>query len=232
MGPQGPSPLPALCPGASLLPHPTPPPASTGSQGCCEVEGRAWWEGLVTSLQRGMVQVTQSISPAHDLVGEQHSAHFRVLVLPLIDDGLGEGEVRRVEGKEVPLKSRWWHRGGPVGLHWHLPSPGRGEALLPEKIMPSTLLWGSPGVQSRSLESCCPGGGEPLTLKPGPPSGWQEWHEICRVFICLEPGRVPRPLGSRLMGQTCSNPHSVSCASPCPSILPVSMLPVGLCLTH
>jgi hypothetical protein len=98
-----------------------------------------------------MVQVTQSISPAHDLVGEQHSAHFRVLVLPLIDDGLGEGEVRRVEGKEVPLKSRWWHRGGPVGLHWHLPSPGRGEALLPEKIMPSTLLWGSPGVQSRSL---------------------------------------------------------------------------------
>lgn len=32
----------------------------------------------------------QPFSPAHDLMGEQHTAHFGVLVLPFVDDGLGK----------------------------------------------------------------------------------------------------------------------------------------------
>lgn len=49
------------------------------------VARRAWWEsGKILAK----VQGTQPFSPAHDLMGEQHSAHFGVLVLPLIDDGL------------------------------------------------------------------------------------------------------------------------------------------------
>lgn len=34
-------------------------------------------------------------SPAHDLVGQQHAAHLRVLVLALVDDGLSGGKQRR-----------------------------------------------------------------------------------------------------------------------------------------
>lgn len=60
------------------------------------VRGRAWWG------PRGKVQVTQTFSPAHDLMSEQHSAHFGVLVLPLIDDGLGgEGERTGLRGRRL-----------------------------------------------------------------------------------------------------------------------------------
>lgn len=83
--------------------------------------------------------MTQPISPAHDLVGEQHSAHFGILVLPFIDDGLGEGECTGWRGRRLLSSPRAVQRWA-VDLHWHLPRPGCGESLPRENIMPSTLL--------------------------------------------------------------------------------------------
>lgn len=174
MGPQGPSPLPALCPGASLLPHHLPTPGLPGDQGRggggSDGEGRAWCESWATAGPRGKGQVTRPFSPAHDLVGEQHSAHFGVLVLPLVDDGLGKG-------KEAPLKAK---DKGPVA-----PAPG--------KSTPSNSLWG-PRSAKRGLGA--------WIHQPGPPpesargaclsTGRASWSQLCSLVR-----EVPGPPGPR-----------------------------------
>lgn len=95
------------------------------------------------------MRVTQPFSPAHDLMGEQHSAHFRVLVLTLIDDGLGREEEHRLERKEAPLLSKR--------------SRERGMAPPPGKIIPSKSLWG-PKIAKQEL-------GAWLLPHPGSPLG-------------------------------------------------------------
>ena len=88
MGPQGPSPQPALCPGTSLFPHHLPPPGFPGDQ----------WGG---GWAKRPVPVPQPFSPAHDLMSEQHTAHFGVLVLPLVDDGLRKEKCMSLGGRRL-----------------------------------------------------------------------------------------------------------------------------------
>lgn len=95
------------------------------------VGGRALWGSLATSWLKGKVKMTQSPSPAHDLMGEQHSAHFRVLVLSLIDNGLGERESAQAHGEECP------NVGGETDLSL-------------EKIMPSKSLQDTEGCRARA----------------------------------------------------------------------------------
>ena len=65
-------------------------------------------------------------SPAHDLVGQQHAAHLRVLVLALVDDGLrgrqAEAGLRGARGGGAPSPPGLC---GPRGRQVH---GGRGEA--------------------------------------------------------------------------------------------------------
>lgn len=100
-------------------------------------------------MAKGHGEVTQPISPAHNLVGEQHSAHFGVLVLPFIDDGLGEGKCAGWRERS----SSGVQAGAEVGLwvYTGISLACMEERSCPlEKIMPSSaLLWRSPGVQSK-----------------------------------------------------------------------------------
>lgn len=48
-------------------------------------------------------------SPAHDLVGQQHAAHLRVLVLALVDNGLCRGQAEA----RVTLRPRLWRQIAP-----------------------------------------------------------------------------------------------------------------------
>lgn len=44
---------------------------------------------------------TYTYVPAHDLMGEQDSAHFRILVLSLVDDGLKKRDGRQIRNNHV-----------------------------------------------------------------------------------------------------------------------------------
>lgn len=67
-------------------------------------------------------------SPAHDLVGQQHTAHLRVLVLALIDDGLHGDTQRRALHGALAWASRCPPPPGPAGGQVHR---GPGEAVRP-----------------------------------------------------------------------------------------------------
>lgn len=94
--------------------------------------GRARWGSLTKSRPRVKVQVSQPFSPAHDLVGEQHAAHLRVFVLPLIDDGLGRGKGTGSSGCGLLL--------GPSAAGRWAPPPGN--------TIPSKPLCGGLGVRA------------------------------------------------------------------------------------
>lgn len=118
--------------------------------------------------------MTQPFSPAHDLVGEQHSAHFRVLVLPFIDNGLEERGRTQAQGEGGSSYVTCRGRDGfcPVG----------------RSCLPSCL--GDRRVQSRSWASGSP--------NQDYHQGGPEWHEVCRFclstdsffqfWLCLGPG--------------------------------------------
>lgn len=57
--------------------------------------------------------MSQTFSPAHDLMGEQHAAHFGVLVLPLIDDCLGERRNAQAQEEEGCSQIQVQGRYGP-----------------------------------------------------------------------------------------------------------------------
>lgn len=123
-----------------------------------EVEDRAWWGSLATSWPRDNVKVTQTFSPAHDLMGEQHSAHFRVLVLPLIDDGLGETGSAQAQGggsSDVKCRGRW---ALPLGKIMPSKSLGGAEDCKagPGSLAPQTRTTTRSGKSGmRSVDSVC-----------------------------------------------------------------------------
>lgn len=95
--------------------------------------GRAAFAGAAGAPPRG--------SPAHDLVGQQHAAHLRVLVLALVDDGLrgrqAEAGLRGARGGGAPSPPGLC---GPRGRQVH---GGRGEAASGEFRPPGgvTRAW-------------------------------------------------------------------------------------------
>lgn len=88
-------------------------------------------------------------SPAHDLVGQQHAAHLRVLVLTLVDDGLrGDKQRRGLRGAQQPRASR-------AAGAW-----GRGEASQPPRPR-SRQGHPAPGLGQGGLSSRAPAGPAP-----------------------------------------------------------------------
>lgn len=141
-------------------------------------------------------------SPAHDLVGQQHAAHLRVLVLAFIHDGLRRGQAERGVTQRLPFRC---HPAlGAAGLRgWQVSSPSKGGdkhtrpfsysatsvvGLLRTARLPSSSQGRTPGLSSRGLRGgrgrACrdPGtageGAQPPSrrLAPGPPQpGGVHW---------------------------------------------------------
>lgn len=119
--------------------------------------GRARWG----SLTKGQGASEPPFSPAHDLVGEQHAAHLRVFVLPLIDDGLGEGGRAQAQvavgSSYVPVQGRDGHC--PLGTPYP-PShseEGLGVRAGTGNLTPQTRITTRTGPSGTdSIDSVCP----------------------------------------------------------------------------
>lgn len=111
---------------------PVPQPGGVAAPGRGVLCRRGWRPGRPRPPARG--------SPAHDLVGQQHAAHLRVLVLALVDDGLSGDKQRRGlrgalrSGAQSPQAPRAPRAAGA----WRT-----GEAQRPTQ---ATLAAGSPGA--------------------------------------------------------------------------------------
>lgn len=75
-------------------------------------------------------------------MGEQHSAHFWVLVLPLIDDGLGEGESAQAQvavgSSYVQVQGERWDHALQVTL--------RGPKSAKQELKPASHMKGTIGL--------------------------------------------------------------------------------------
>lgn len=88
-------------------------------------------------------------SPAHDLVGQQHAAHLRILVLAFIHDGLRGGQVETGVTQRLPLGRHT--TSGAAGLPgWQVSSPPapRGETTGTPGHPPTPATWVSRGDAS------------------------------------------------------------------------------------
>lgn len=80
--------------------NPIPKPSRVEAPGLRILCGCSWRRGYPPTRRSPVRR-----SPAHDLVGQQHTAHLRVLVLALIDDGLHRDMQRRALHGALALAS-------------------------------------------------------------------------------------------------------------------------------
>lgn len=122
------------------------------------------------------VPALQPFSPAHDLMSEQHTAHFGVLVLPFIDDGLGKKKCTSLGGRRLLLRPGEGQVGPPPREEYALQLSLRaqeckaGAGNLASQIR-TAIRMGKNGV--RSMDSVCPqaalSGGSSALGQGGPP---------------------------------------------------------------
>lgn len=115
-------------------------------------------------------------SPAHDLVGQQHATHLRVLVLALVHDGLrGGGGTSRGGGYAAPAA-------------WAPSRPGRCGS-------PGRQVHCGPGEASRPSQATVPAEPPPRTTTTPPPPGRR-----ARPRPACSPGRPQGLRGARGSG--------------------------------